>query len=332
MTPPIHDALRGRRVLVTGATGLVGGAVVSALLAAGATAIVLVRDADRRSYLYRSRDVDRCVVVAGTLEDPRIAERAVVESEADTVIHLAAQPIVGTALRAPLATFEANIRGTYNLLDACRVHADLVRSVVVASSDKAYGDQGGAAYSEVGPLAARHPYDVSKACADMLAQAYAATYEMPIAIARCGNIFGPGDLNWNRLIPGTIRALFREERPLLRSDGTMVRDYIYVKDVADAYLLLASQAAEPANRGQAYNFSAGSPLTVFEVVGRIGAAMGKAHLAPVVEASARHEIPRQVLSTDKARTALGWAAQHEFDEGLRETINWYSALLAEQVT
>ncbi|HEX6511513.1 MAG TPA: NAD-dependent epimerase/dehydratase family protein, partial [Chloroflexota bacterium] len=230
---------RDKRVLVTGATGVVGSWVVEALLDGGAQVAALVRDHDQRSHFYRSGAVRSVTVVDGSLEDFGAVERAIAEHEADTVIHLGAQTIVPTAQRLPLPTFEANIRGTYNLLEACRRHADLVKRVVIASSDKAYGDHGRKAYEEGAPLSAKHPYDVSKACADLLTQTYAWSYGLPAAIARCGNIYGGGDLNWSRIVPGTIRSLIQAERPVLRSDGSYVRDYLYVKDAAAGYLLLA---------------------------------------------------------------------------------------------
>jgi CDP-glucose 4,6-dehydratase len=322
-----RSPLEDRSVLVTGATGLVGGAVVDHLLAIGARPIVFVRDPDRRSYLYVSGDIARCALVLGAVEDGTAVERAIVEHEVDTVIHLAAQPIVGAALRSPLETFEANIRGTYNVLEACRRHRDLVQRIVVASSDKAYGDMRGDAYDEAAPLSAKHPYDVSKACADMIAQGYAATYATPVTIARCGNIYGPGDLNWSRIVPGTIRSLQAGTRPILRSDGTMTRDYIYVRDVARAYAVLAERAADSGVRGEAFNFSAGQPLRVIDVVLQIASIMGKTHLEPIIEASARHEIPHQVLSLEKVEKTLGWKADYRIADGLHETVDWYVRFL-----
>ncbi|HEY3109328.1 MAG TPA: NAD-dependent epimerase/dehydratase family protein [Chloroflexota bacterium] len=317
-----------RRVLVTGATGVVGGWVVRRLLDAGAHVVALVRDHDERTDFYRSGAHRRCAIVTGQLEDYPTVERAVNEHEIDTVIHLAAQPIVGAAQRSPLPTFEANVRGTYNLLEACRVHGGLVERVVVASSDKAYGDHGQRAYDETAPLIANHPYDVSKACADLIAQTYAHSYGMSVAIARCGNIYGGGDLNWNRIVPGTIRSLLAGERPVVRSDGTAVRDYLYVEDAADAYLLLAERAARPDVRGQAFNFSPEAPVTVLALVEQIAAAVG-ARLEPDVRATARNEIPYQALRSDKARRVLGWAPRYDLAAGLRETVAWYRAYLAD---
>ncbi|HEY3083505.1 MAG TPA: NAD-dependent epimerase/dehydratase family protein [Chloroflexota bacterium] len=322
------DVWRNRRVLVTGATGLVGGWLVEALLAAGARVAALVRDQDHRSQLYRSGAIGRVMVVTGDVADLVSVERAIDEDGPDTVVHLAAQPIVQVALRSPLATFETNVRGTYNLLEACRRRADVVRRVALASSDKAYGDHGETAYVEEAPLRATGPYDVSKACGDMIARGYAATYGTPVAIARCGNIYGGGDLNWSRIVPGTIRALHRGERPLLRSDGTSVRDYLYVRDAVSAYLRLAADADREGVRGRAFNFSAEAPLSVLGMVEKIADLMGRPDLAPTIEVSARAEIPYQRLSAGRARDVLGWAPCHDLGAGLRETIDWYRAFFA----
>src|SRR5262245_53007545 len=254
-----------RRVLVTGATGIVGSALTRRLLDAGAYVVVLVRDWDPQSELVRTGDIERTSVVSGRLEDYGTVERAINEQEIDTVFHLGAQPIVTTAFRNPLPTFEANIRGTYNLLEACRVHRSLVSSVIVASSDKAYGDAPSLPYTEDMPVNGRHPYDVSKSCTDLLAMAYAQSYDMPVVVARCGNIYGGGDLNWSRIVPGTIRSLWRGERPIIRSNGLFTRDYIYVRDVVDAYLALAEQVDRRDVRGHAFNFSPESQVSVIEI-------------------------------------------------------------------
>jgi CDP-glucose 4,6-dehydratase len=290
--------------------------------------VALVRDADPRVEFFRSGAAQRVVQVRGELQDAALLERTLNKYEVDTVIHLGAQAIVAAAERSPLETFESNIRGTYNLLDACRLHADRVRRIAVASSDKAYGDNHGEPYREDQPLLARHPYDVSKTCTDLLAQTYAYTYSLPIAIARCGNIYGGGDLNWSRLVPGTIRSLQLGEPPQIRSDGTYVRDYLYVKDAAAAYLLLAEHAGEDGVRGEAFNFSANAPLSVLELVRRIAGLMGKRHLQPRILNYAKHEIPQQVLLADKAHQRLGWQPRYTLQRGLRETIAWYTEYLA----
>ena len=325
--PPPPDFWKGRRVFGTGATGIVGSWLVEDLLAQGAYVVALVRDADPQSELYRSGDIQWVSVVNGALEDFWTLERAINEHEVDTVFHLGAQTIVGTAHRFPLPTLEANIRGTYNLLEACRLHKDIVQRVVIASSDKAYGEQPNLPYTEDMPLNGRHPYEVSKSCADLIAQAYHHTYGLPLAIARCGNVYGGGDLNWSRIVPGTIRSFLWDERPMIRSDGTYVRDYIYVKDVARAYMRLAECLDDDRARGEAFNFSTESPLTVLELVRTIQRLMDCEHIEPLILDCAEGEICAQHLSAAKARTVLRWQPQFELERGLRETIEWYRVFL-----
>jgi CDP-glucose 4,6-dehydratase len=320
---------RDRRVLVTGATGLVGGWLVELLLSLGSEVTALVHDDDYRSHFYRAGLHQRCEIVRGNVEDYRCLERGIATSEADTVIHLGAQTIVGTALRSPLATLETNVRGTYNLLEACREHSQQVQRVVVASSDKAYGDNQGVPYTETSPPTPRHPYDVSKLCGDLIAQTYAHAYGTPVAIARCGNIYGGGDMNWSRIVPGTIRSLLTNRRPVLRSDGRHVRDYLFVRDAATAYLALAEQSEKDGIRGQAFNFSGDAPRTVLDIVELLGILTGKQQLAPLIQNIARYEIPRQIVSADRARTALGWAPDFDLEAGLAETVEWYRLFLSE---
>ncbi len=316
-----------KKVLVTGATGMVGSWLVKRLIKSGASVVALVRDPDPQSELYRSGDIHKVAVVSGALEGFWALERAINENEIDTVFHLGAQTIVGTADRFPLPTFEANIRGTYNLLEACRLHAGLVRRVVLASSDKAYGQQATLPYTEEMPLQGSRPYEVSKSCADLIARAYFSTYGLPIAIARCGNVYGGGDLNWSRIVPGTIRSLLRGERPIVRSDGTFVRDYMYVEDVAEAYLTVA-EAIEGKNvAGEAFNFSTERSVTVREIVALIQKFAGRTDLDPVVLNRAQGEIRNQSLSSRKAREVLGWIHKHDLERGLGVTLQWYEAFL-----
>jgi len=318
-----HD----RRVLVTGATGVVGAWLVKALLDRGAAVTALVRDPDPQSEFYRSGDYQRCSIVSGRLEDFWTLERAINEPEIQTVFHLAAQAIVGVAHRFPWQTFEANVRGTYNLMEACRLHAGLVQQVVIASSDKAYGSPEQLPYVETMPLAGQHPYEVSKSCTDLIAQSYAHTYGLPVAIARCGNIYGGGDLNWSRIIPGTIRSLLAGQRPIIRSDGQFVRDYVYVKDAAAAYLQLAEAVNRPEVLGQGFNFSPETALSVLAVVDAVRRLMDCSHLEPDIQNTAKGEIRSQYLDSTKARTLLGWQPQYSLDEGLAETIAWYRQFL-----
>lgn len=327
-TNPLADFWQDRRVFVTGATGIVGAWLVKALLQAGAYVVALVRDADPQSELFRSGDVRRVTVVSGCLEDFQSLERAINEHEVEAVFHLAAQPIVGVAHRFPVHTFESNIRGSYNLLEACRIHSQFVRRVVIASSDKAYGTQPHLPYTEDMPLQGQHPYEVSKSCTDLIAQSYYHTYGLPVAIARCGNIYGGGDLNWSRIVPATIRAFLRDERPIIRSDGTFVRDYIYVKDVAHAYMRVAECLDDTQVQGQAFNFSPERAVTVLELVAVLQRIMDCGHLPPDVRNVAQGEIHSQYLSADKADRMLRWHPQFTLDDGLAETVEWYREFLA----
>jgi CDP-glucose 4,6-dehydratase len=319
---------RDRPTFVTGGSGLLGSWLVRQLVDAGAEVVCLLRDWVPQSELVRSRTLERVRVVRGDVREQPVLERVIGEYEISAVFHLAAQTIVGVANRNPLSTFETNVGGTWAVLEACRRSAT-VRAVVVASSDKAYGDNGSAAYDERTPLAGRHPYDASKASADLIAQSYAATFGMPVAVTRCGNLYGGGDLNWNRLIPGTIRAVLRNERPVIRSDGSLVRDYFYVEDGVAAYLLLAERlAADPALGGEAFNFSNERRISVLDLTRRILADMHSG-LEPVVLNEAKHEILHQSLLAGKARERLGWAPAFTLEQGLGRTIGWYREFFRE---
>jgi CDP-glucose 4,6-dehydratase len=318
-----------RPVFVTGASGLLGGWLVRRLVESGADVTCLVRDWVPQSELVRARWIERVKVVRGDVRDAAVLERALGEYEIDTVFHLAAQTIVTIANRNPISTFETNIGGTWNLLEACR-RSPRVRQVIVASSDKAYGDQEVLPYDENTPLQGRHPYDVSKSCTDLISQTYAVTYGLPVAITRCGNFYGGGDLNWNRIVPGTIRSVLRGERPLIRSDGNYIRDYFYVEDGAAAYMLLAEKlAGQPALAGEAFNFSNELQVTVLELVRRILAVM-QSDLEPDVRGEASNEIRHQYLSAAKARQMLAWEPLFTLEQGLERTIAWYREFLTQK--
>ena len=315
-----------RPTLVTGATGLVGGWLVKSLVEAGADVVCLVRDWIPGCELVRSGTLGSVKTVRGDIADQAMLERALGEYEIDTVIHLAAQTIVGIANRNPVSTFEANIQGTWCLLEACR-RSPKVKQIVIASSDKAYGDQDVLPYDETTPLQGQHPYDVSKSCADLISYTYAKSYDLPVTITRCGNFYGGGDLNWNRIVPGTIRSVLRGQAPVIRSDGSFVRDYFYVEDGAAAYMLLAEQmAANPGLKGEAFNFSNELQVTVLELTQKILDAMGS-NLTPDVRNEASNEIKHQYLSAAKARRMLDWEPLYTLDSALEKTIQWYTEFL-----
>jgi CDP-glucose 4,6-dehydratase len=316
-----------RPVLVTGATGLLGGWLVRELVDRGADVVCIVRDWIPHSEFARAGLLDRVRVVRGSVRDQALLERGIGEYEIDTVFHLAAQTAVPVANRNPMSTFESNVQGTWAVLEACR-RSPTVRAVVTASSDKAYGDSDRLPYTEDTPLKGEHPYDVSKSCADLIARSYAVTYRLPVAITRCGNFFGGGDLNWNRIVPGTIRSALRRRRPIIRSDGHFVRDYFHVDDAAAAYLLLAERlAGDAALAGEAFNFSYERPMSVLDVVGLILRLM-RSELIPEIKNEATGEIRNQYLSAAKARRVLGWKPLRTLDEGLERTIGWYREMFA----
>ena len=321
-----HAFWRDRPTFVTGGTGLVGNWLVRRLVEAGADVVCLMRDWVPQSELVRSGLIEQVKVVRGDIRDREILERTLGEYEIDTVIHLAAQTIVTIANRNPISTFESNIAGTWNLLEASR-RSPKVKQIVVASSDKAYGDQDKLPYNENTPLQGQHPYDVSKSCADLIAHTYAVSYGLPVAITRCGNFYGGGDLNWNRIIPGTIRSVLRGQSPIIRSDGKYIRDYFYVEDGAAAYMLLAEQlAARLELKGQAFNFSNEIQVTVSQIVAKILTLMDST-LEPELRNEVSNEIRHQYLSAEKARQMLGWSPLFTLDQALVNTIEWYRGFL-----
>jgi len=311
-----------RPTLVTGASGLMGSWVLRRLVDQGAEVVALVRDGAPRSIAFKTGLLSQVATVHGSIEDFNLIRRSLSDYSIDTVIHLAAQPLVGVAQLDPLSTLEVNVRGSWNVLEASRLYG--VRQLVIASSDKAYGPSPDLPYTEKHPLRGKHPYDVSKSCTDLIATMYAVTYKLPVGIMRCANLFGGGDLNFSRTIPGVIQATLKGERFVIRSDGKFVRDALYVKDAAEAYLLLAeSLAANPDLAGEAFNFGLELRLTVLELTAKILEMMGRLDLEPVVQNRVSFEIREQYLSTEKARTVLGWSPRYSLTEGLAETIDWY---------
>lgn len=314
--------LKGKNIFITGATGIVGYWLTAYLHDIGAEVTAYMRDFVPKSNLIKSNIFGEVNVVTGHLEDYLNIKRALNEYEIDTVFHLGAQTIVEAANRSPLGTFNSNIRGTWNVLEACR-NSKLVKNIVVASSDKAYGSSDKLPYTENMPLAGNHPYDVSKSCSDLIAQSYAKAYGMHIGIARCGNIYGGNDLNFNRIVPGTIKSLLRNHGPIIRSDGTYKRDYIYVKDAVNSYVVIAENLHKKEIKGQGFNFGNDSPLKVLEIVKEIQKLMGKEKLKPRVLDIAKGEIKDQYLNSKKARKLLKWKPVYTLEQGLKETIEWY---------
>jgi CDP-glucose 4,6-dehydratase len=326
----MSDFWKQRRVLVTGCTGLLGSWMTEELIARGAQVIGLVRDQIPQSRLWQTKSIDQLVTVRGEIENLATLERILSEYEIDTVFHLAAQTIVGVANREPLGTFEANIKGTWNILEACR-RVGGVKRIVVASSDKAYGDCDVLPYGEDTPLRGEHPYDVSKSCADLICRTYYVTYNLPVCVTRCGNFYGGGDLNFNRLIPDTIRSTLQGQPMKIRSDGSYIRDYFYVKDGVLAYLHLAEQMEDSKLWGEAFNFSSEMQLSVLEMVKKILKLMGCEDLQPIVLNQATNEIQHQYLSSEKAKKLLNWRSQFQLDTALQETINWYKNFLSTKI-
>ena len=317
----------GRRVFITGCTGFLGSWMTAELLSRGAAVIGLVRVAEPESQLVRSGLISQIQEVPGELLDFDLLRRTLAEEQIDTVFHLAGQTIVGVANREPVTTFETNIRGTWLLLEAVR-QVGTVRGVIVASSEKAYGEQHNLPYREEYPLQGRHPYEVSKSCADLIAQSFAHTYGLAIAVTRCSNLYGGGDLSWNRLIPGTIRSVLGGERPVIRSDGSFRRDYLYVADAVRGYLMLAEKLTEPEVHGQPFNLGSGCPVSALEVVRTIVELSGRADLEPIILNEVKHEILDEYLSPERAKEAFGWRPQYTLAGGLEEAMAWYRAYLA----
>ncbi|MFL7793030.1 MAG: GDP-mannose 4,6-dehydratase [Anaerolineae bacterium] len=319
-----------RPVFITGCAGFLGSWLSIALVEAGANVVGLIRDRVPFSQLRRSGYLDRITVVRGEVTDYEMVERVLNEYEVDAVFHLAAQTIVPIANRAPFSTFETNVKGTWTVLEAAR-RSPTVTRIAVASSDKAYGVHETLPYVEDAPLLGNHPYDVSKTCADLLAGTYFATYDLPVTVTRCANLYGGGDLNWNRIVPGTARSLIRGERPVIRSDGTLLRDYLYVQDAVHAYMMLAEHLDVDGVKGEAFNFGMDKPTSVLEMVQAIVAVSDRPDLKPVVLNDAPNEIPAQYMDSSKAHRLLDWAPRHSLEEGLRETFEWYREFLGREI-
>ncbi len=317
---------RDKRVFITGVTGLLGSWLAAELVQQGADIVGLIRDQVTQSPLIRSGVINQITIVRGEVCDYTEIERILAEYEIDTIFHLAAQTQVGIANRVPMSTFETNIRGAWIILEAARRNPT-IRRILVASSDKVYGLQEELPNRENAPLHAQYPYDVSKACADMIARTYAHIYDMPIAVTRFANLYGGGDINWNRLVPGTMRSVLRGERPVIRSDGTFKRDFTYVRDAVYGYLTLAEQIGRPDVRGEAFNFGQSNPVSVLEMINSIIKLSACPDLEPIILNEVKHETQDQYLSSEKAARILKWQPQFTLEEGLRETMEWYRDFL-----
>ncbi len=325
MMVPATEVWRGRRVLVTGVGGFVGSHLAATLSARGSHVVGIIRDS-RGQRALAARGANGVDIVFGSLTDQALVERVFNEYEVEYCFHLAAQAIVGVANRSPVSTFESNIRGTWSVLEAAR-NATGLRGIVVASTDKVYGDQPTLPYTEESALNAAYPYDASKLCAEILARSYSATYGLPLAVVRCANIYGPGDLNWSRLIPGTIRSVLAGETPIIRSDGTLKRDYLYVDDAVSAYLTLGEQLERPDVAGEVFNFGWSEGHSVLEVVRAVLRSMDRSSVEPRVLNEARGEIKDQWLSAAKAERVLGWRPAVRLDDGIGRSVEWYARYL-----
>lgn len=325
----IDSFWHNKNVFVTGCTGLLGSWLTKTLAERGANVTGLIRDWVPKSNLNWAGFINEINTVRGEVEDYFLLERVINEYEIDTIFHLAAQTIVGIANSNPISTFETNIRGTWNILESSRRNPG-VKRIVIASSDKAYGESESLPYNENTPMRGSHPYDVSKSCADLIAYSYWQTYRLPVCVTRCGNFYGGGDLNFNRIVPGTIRSVIFNERPVIRSDGTYIRDYIFVLDAVEAYMFLASRMEELNLYGEAFNFSNESQVSVIELTKNILRLMGVKDMEPVILNKVKGEIKHQYLSAEKARKKLGWRSHYTLEEGLKRTIEWYREYFDDQ--
>ena len=323
-SPNAASFWRHKNIFVTGCTGLMGAWLTEALVALGANVVGLMRDKTADSHLSFSGTINHITLVRGELGDYPLMERIIAEYEIDTIFHLAAQTIVGVANRAPLSTFETNIRGTWILLEAARTNPT-VKRIVLASSDQVYGSQATLPFHEGLPLNGLYPYDVSKVCADLIGRSYAQTYDLPVVVTRCANFYGGGDLNWSRIIPGTIRSVLQGERPIIRSDGRFLRDYMYVKDAVRGHLMAAEALSKDRNiYGEAFNFGCEQPVSALDMVQRIIAHSPHKTIEPKILNTTQNEVPTKYLAAEKARVTLGWQPHFSLDEGLHETIDWYT--------
>ncbi len=310
-----------RRVLITGFEGFLGSNLTRKLVGASASIMGLDIKTYRKATLLTASDYDKIKVIKGDVANYSLIRKIISTHKIEVVFHLAAEAIVGRSLENPLKTFATNVKGTWNILEASRISGH-VKAVVIASSDKAYGSHENLPYTEQTPLIGRHPYDVSKSCADLIANAYFHTYDVPVCVTRCGNIFGPGDLNFSRIIPDTIRSIILNKTLVIRSDGEFTRDYVFVDDIVEGYILLAQELRKVKFAGEAFNFSNENPIQVKSLVEKIYEVADEDPDYKIL-GQARYEIKHQYLLAEKARIMLGWRPQFNLDDALKVTINWY---------
>ena len=318
-----------RNILITGYEGFLGSHLTKTLLGYGANVFGLDILTHRKQTILTDGDFAKIKITKGSVENFSLVLKIIKENKIEFIFHLAAKSLVSDCLQKPIRAFSTNIKGTWNILEASR-NSNTIKEIIIASSDKAYGSCCELPYKENTPLSGNHPYDVSKSCTDLIAQSYFHTYKLPVCVTRCGNFFGGGDLHFNRIVPGTIKSILKNERPVVRSNGLLIRDYIYVKDVVEAYLSLAEKMDDEKIVGQAFNFSTDKPFSVLEIIEEISKVTKNSRLKPVILNNATNEIPNQHLSSEKARTLLNWEPKYGVRGGLEETYLWYRKFFEEQ--
>ncbi|MCK4423419.1 MAG: GDP-mannose 4,6-dehydratase [Candidatus Omnitrophica bacterium] len=321
------DFWKNKKVFITGHEGFLGSWLAKILLSYGAK-ITGIDKVENRSISMLDGLRKNLTCIKGNMTGLRLIRNIIEEYRPEIVFHLAAQSIVGEASKTPVRAFKSNIEGTWNILEACR-DKKYIKSIVIASSDKAYGESNKLPYTEEARLSGNHPYDVSKSCADLIARTYFHAYNLPVCITRCGNIFGPGDFHFSRIVPDTVRSALRDKTLLIRSDGTFTRDYVYVEDIVDGYILLAEKLQKLKLEGEAFNFSNEKPLSVINLVKKIYQIADKKPSYRIL-GEAKYEIKHQYLSSQRAKEILGWEPKYNLEEGLKRTINWYKKLFADK--
>ncbi|MCF7907819.1 MAG: GDP-mannose 4,6-dehydratase [Candidatus Omnitrophica bacterium] len=312
---------KGKRVLITGYEGFLGSNLAKVLLNFGAKISGLDILTRRKDTILTQKELAKIKIIKGNVDNLSLVKRILRNDKIEVIFHLAAEALVGECLKRPVKGFSTNIKGTWNILEAWR-QTKIAKAIVVASSDKAYGSHSKLPYKEDSALCGLHPYDVSKSCADLIAHAYHNTYGAPVVITRCGNIFGPGDFNFSRIVPETLRSVIRNKTLVIRSDGKFTRDYVYVDDIVAGYINLAQKSKKLKLFGQAFNFSAEQPLSVLALVKLIYKLADRRSNYKILK-QAKYEIKHQYLSSRKAARVLGWKPKLKLDKALEKTYQWY---------